>query len=67
MAAVDFIEIFCLSYPLALALVADKKAEVRKLITHRYKLEQTLDAFETAKTGQAIKVMIRVHKDASVV
>nr|QBH74073.1 alcohol dehydrogenase [Liposcelis bostrychophila] len=51
-------------YPIALALVASKKADVKKLITHRYKIEETLQAFETAKTGEAIKVMIHVHKNA---
>lgn len=47
-------------YPAALALVATGKLDVKKLITHRYKLEETLQAFETAKTGAggAIKVMI---------
>jgi L-iditol 2-dehydrogenase len=48
------------SYPAALALVASGKANVKKLITHNYKLEETLEAFETARTGAggAIKVMI---------
>lgn len=48
------------SYPAALALVAAGKVDVKKLITHRFKIEETLKAFETAKTGAggAIKVMI---------
>jgi len=47
-------------YPAALALVASGKVDVKKLITHRYKLEESHEAFETAKTGAggAIKVMI---------
>jgi len=47
-------------YPDALALVASGKVDVKKLITHNYKLEETLEAFETARTGAggAIKVMI---------
>jgi len=47
-------------YPMALAMVASGNVNVKKLITHNYKLEQTLEAFETAKTGAggAIKVMI---------
>jgi len=47
-------------YPMALALVASGNVNVKKLITHNFKLEQTLDAFEVAKTGAggAIKVMI---------
>ena len=37
------------------------QVDVKPLITHRFSLEQTLEAFETAKTGAggAIKVMIK--------
>jgi len=47
-------------YPMALAMVASGKVPVKKLITHNFTIEKTLDAFETAKTGAggAIKVMI---------
>jgi len=47
-------------YPAALALVASGKVNVKKLITHNFKLEETLQAFETSRTGAggAIKVMI---------
>lgn len=53
---------FCCSYSLAMDLVASGKAEVTKMITHRYKLEETLEAFETAKTGKSLKVMIDCRK-----
>ena len=48
------------SYPEALAIVASGKVPVTKLITHNYTIEETLEAFETARTGAggAIKVMI---------
>jgi len=46
------------SYPTALAMVASGKVDVKKLITHNYKLEETLDAFKQAMSGKAIKVMI---------
>jgi len=48
-------------YPAAIAMVASGKVDVKPLITHRFKLEETLQAFETAKTGSggAIKVMIK--------
>jgi len=48
-------------YPTAIAMVASGKVDVKPLITHRFKLEETLQAFETAKTGAggAIKVMIK--------
>jgi L-iditol 2-dehydrogenase len=47
-------------YPAALALVASGQVDVKKLITHNFKLEETLEAFETSRTGAggAIKVMI---------
>jgi len=47
-------------YPVALALVASGRVNVKPLVTHRYTLEQTLEAFETARTGRggAIKVML---------
>ena len=46
------------SYPTALEMVASGSVNVKPLITHTYKLEETLQAFERAKTGEggAIKV-----------
>lgn len=48
-------------YPTAIAMVASGKVDVKPLITHRYTLEETVAAFEAAKTGAggAIKVMIK--------
>jgi len=47
-------------YPVALDLVASGRVNVKPLVTHRFKLEETVQAFETARTGAggAIKVMI---------
>lgn len=47
-------------YPLALDMIASGKVNVKPLITHRFKLEESIQAFETARTGAggAIKVMI---------
>lgn len=41
-------------------MIATGKVNVKPLITHRYKLEESVQAFETARTGAggAIKVMI---------
>jgi L-iditol 2-dehydrogenase len=52
---------YCNCYPTALEMVSSGKVDVKPLITHYYKLDQTLDAFERAKTGAggAIKVMIQ--------
>lgn len=51
-------------YPKAIEMVASGRVDVKPLITHRFQLEQTLQAFETAKTGagNAIKVMIKCSK-----
>jgi len=47
-------------YPTALAMIASGTIDVKKLITHHFKLEETIEAFETSRTGAggAIKVMI---------
>lgn len=52
-------------YPIALDMIASGKIDVKPLITHRFKLEETARAFETAKTGSgnAIKVIIQCFKD----
>ena len=52
--------VFLSSYPLALDMIASGKINVKPLITHRFKLEESIKAFETAATGAggAIKVMI---------
>lgn len=51
-------------YPSALAMIASGTVNVKPLVTHHFKLEQTLEAFETARTGAggAIKVIITCHK-----
>jgi len=48
-------------YSKAIDMVATGKVDVKPLITHRFKLEETVKAFETAKTGAggAIKVIIK--------
>jgi L-iditol 2-dehydrogenase len=46
------------TYPLALSLIAEGKINVKPLITHRFKLEDSLAAFEVARRGEGIKVII---------
>lgn len=49
-------------YADALDLLASKKIDVKPLITHNYKMEETVQAFETSKSGQGvIKVMIHCN------
>lgn len=49
-------------YPTALAMVASGKVDVKPLITHRFSLEETLDAFNTTLRGEGIKVMIKCSR-----
>ncbi|EDO32810.1 predicted protein [Nematostella vectensis] len=52
-------------YPTALAMVASGRVNVKPLITHHFKLEESLQAFETSRTGAggAIKVLIHCNKE----
>lgn len=54
-------DLTCFSYPAALAMVASKKFDVKSLITHNFKLEETLKAFEVAKNGIGNPVKIMIH------
>lgn len=51
----------------SLALIASGKTDVKKLITHRYQLDDSQKAFEHAHTGQgAMKIIITTRKDGIV-
>ncbi|XP_058061189.1 sorbitol dehydrogenase-like [Anopheles bellator] len=54
---------YCNDYPAALSLVASGKINVKRLITHHFNIEETAEAFKTARhgLGGAIKVMIHVQ------
>ena len=62
---ITIISLHAHSYPTALEMIASGKVDVKPLVTHSYTLEQTLDAFQRAKTGEggAIKVMIRCETE----
>ncbi|XP_050575501.1 sorbitol dehydrogenase-like isoform X1 [Bombus affinis] len=45
----------------ALDLLTSKKIDVKPLITHNYKLEETVQAFETSKSGQDNVVKVMIH------
>ncbi len=45
-------------YPAALSLIASGRIDVKPLITHRYNITESVEAFEMAESGQGIKVMV---------
>ena len=49
------------SYPTALEMVASGSVNVKPLITHTYTLEETLKAFERAKTGEGGAIKVSQH------
>lgn len=53
------------SYATALELVASEKVNVKPLITHHFKMEQTIEAYQTAQNpeAQAIKILIHANPD----
>jgi len=51
-------------YPAALSLIATGRIDVKPLITHRFDITESVQAFEMAESGQAIKVMIKCGKEA---
>ena len=64
--SLEFLEInkkhLSCSYGDALALVASGRVNVKPLITHNFKIEETVKAFDTSKSPNsgAIKVMIHL-------
>uniref|UniRef100_A0A8C0GDL8 Sorbitol dehydrogenase n=1 Tax=Chelonoidis abingdonii TaxID=106734 RepID=A0A8C0GDL8_CHEAB len=50
---------YCNTWPMAIAMLASKKVDVKPLVTHRFPLEKALEAFETVKKGLGVKVMLK--------
>ncbi|XP_053995572.1 sorbitol dehydrogenase-like [Hylaeus anthracinus] len=50
-------------YSDALELVASRKIDVKPLITQHYKIEETVAAFDTAKSGQSDVIKVMIHCD----
>ncbi|XP_022913174.1 sorbitol dehydrogenase [Onthophagus taurus] len=52
-------------YQTALDLVASGKVNVKPLVTHHFKIEETVDAFETAvkSLGNPVKIMIHANPE----
>uniref|UniRef100_UPI00398E9DA5 sorbitol dehydrogenase-like n=1 Tax=Pristiophorus japonicus TaxID=55135 RepID=UPI00398E9DA5 len=54
---------YCNTWPVAIAMLASKRIDVKPLVTHRFPLEDALEAFETTKKGIGIKVMLKCDPD----
>ncbi|KAM8893721.1 sorbitol dehydrogenase isoform 1-T1 [Spinachia spinachia] len=50
---------YCNTWPMAIAMLASGKVNVKPLVTHRFPLEQAAQAFETTRQGLGIKVMLK--------
>ncbi|XP_068168620.1 sorbitol dehydrogenase-like [Antennarius striatus] len=50
---------YCNTWPMAIAMLASGKVNVKPLVTHRFPLEEALQAFETTRQGLGIKVMLK--------
>lgn len=44
---------------MAISMLASKAVNVKPLVTHRFPLEKALEAFETARKGTGLKVMLK--------
>ncbi|XP_076179458.1 sorbitol dehydrogenase isoform X1 [Ptiloglossa arizonensis] len=47
----------------ALELVASRKIDVKPLITHNFKMEKTVAAFDTSKSGRGDVIKVMIHCD----
>ncbi|XP_030754708.1 sorbitol dehydrogenase-like [Sitophilus oryzae] len=52
---------YCNDYPTAIDMVASGKISVKPLITHHYRIEDSLKAFHTAKTQEGNPIKILIH------
>lgn len=54
---------YCNTWPMAIAMLASGKVNVKPLVTHRFPLEQAVQAFEATRQGLGIKVMLKCDKN----
>lgn len=48
---------------MAIAMLASGKVNVKPLVTHRFPLEQAIEAFETTRQGVGVKVMLKCDRE----
>jgi len=49
------------TYPRAIELAAKGLVDVRSIVTHRFPLEQSLEAFQTAERREGLKVVVNIN------
>ncbi|KAK0156330.1 Sorbitol dehydrogenase [Merluccius polli] len=54
---------YCNTWPMAIAMLASGKVNVKPLVTHRFPLEEAAQAFETTRKGEGVKVMLKCDKN----
>ncbi|KAF3686495.1 Sorbitol dehydrogenase [Channa argus] len=54
---------YCNTWPMAIAMLASGKVNVKPLVTHRFPLEEAVQAFETTRQGVGIKVMLKCDRN----
>lgn len=54
---------YCNTWPVAISMLASKKVNVKPLVTHRFPLEQAVQAFETTRQGLGVKVMLKCDQN----
>lgn len=55
--------VICFSYKDALSLIASGQIDLKPLITHHFKIEESLEAFRTAETGVGNPIKVMIHCD----
>ncbi|CAJ1049727.1 Hypothetical predicted protein [Xyrichtys novacula] len=54
---------YCNTWPTAIAMVASGKVNVKPLVTHRFPLEQAVQAFENKRQGVGVKIMLKCDQN----
>ena len=56
---------YVIRWPTAVEMLSSGAINVKPMITHYFTLEQTMDAFEMAKSGKGVKVIIDCEKKSN--
>ncbi|XP_068197923.1 sorbitol dehydrogenase-like [Antennarius striatus] len=54
---------YCNTWPMAIAMLASGKLNVKPLVTHRFPLEEAVQAFDVALRGLGMKVMMKCDQN----